>query len=140
MNTQDARVLALELVDRSKIAFLSTIDELGFPNIKAMLNLYHDKLEIVCFSTNTSSKRIKQILGNNKASVYYCDDEKFIGLLLVGKVEVVRDEEMRKKLWFEGSEIFYPLGIDDPDYSVLKFTTERCDLYNGAEIIQFSLE
>jgi len=140
METQKAQELALDLVNRSKIAFLSTIDNLGFPNIKAMLNLYHEKLGIICFSTNTSSKRVKQIEYNSKASVYFCDDEKYIGLLLIGKIEIVRDIKMRKKLWFEGSEAFYPLGIDDPDYSVLKFTTESCDLYNGKEIIQFLLE
>jgi len=140
MNREEAKTISLELVGRSKIAFLSTIDENGFPCVKAMLNLYHEELETVCFSTNTSSKRVAHINRNEKASVYFCDQEKFLGLLLIGRIRVVRDREARKKLWFEGSEAFYPLGVDDPDYSVLTFSTEKCDLYYGSGKIQFNIE
>jgi general stress protein 26 len=139
MNISEAQTLSLELVNRSTIAYLSTIDSFGFPFTKAMLNLYHLNLEMICFSTNTSSKRVKQINENSKASVYYCDEKKYVGLLLIGTIKVDRDICMRKSLWFEGSELFYPLGIDDPDYSVLQFKTEKCDLYNGKEIIQFNI-
>jgi len=137
MNIEEARLIAKELVQRSKIAFVGSVDSLGFPNIKAMLNLYHEGISSFGFSTNTSSKRVQQFNMNKKSSIYFCDDEKYLGLLLVGNMEVTRNKEMRNKLWFDGSELFYPLGIDDPDYSVIFFTTMNCDLYTGKEIIQF---
>lgn len=139
MTNEDAKKVSLDVIEHSKIAYLSTVDERGFPNVKAMLNLYHDDLHTFCFSTSTSSKRVKQILHNDKASIYFCDNEKFLGLMLIGNIIVSKDEILKKKLWFDGSELFYPLGITDPDYSVLKFTTLKCDLYTGKEIIQFGI-
>lgn len=129
-----------ELVQKSKIAMLGSIDGQEYPNIKAMLNLKTEGLKKIWFSTNTSSKRVAQLTKNNKSCVYYFDNESFMGLMLVGTVEVLRDEESRKKLWFDDSEKYYPKGINDPDYTVLCFTTERANFYHGLENISFTVE
>lgn len=127
----------LELVKKSKIAMLGNSDDNGFPNIKAMLNLKTEGLEKIWFSTNTSSKRVSLLRKNEKACVYYVDSESFEGLMLVGNIEVLQDEESRKMLWFDGCEKYYPLGINDPDYSVLCFSTQRGNYYHGLSNIDF---
>lgn len=131
---------SLDLVKNAKIALLGTIDEKGHPNIKAMLNLKTEGLRQIWFSTNTSSKRVQQILQNEKACVYYFTELNFMGLMLVGKIVPCYDEAIKKALWFEGSEIYYPLGINDPDYTVLCFTAERGDYYHNLEIRSFEIE
>lgn len=139
MEEQVALEQALALVKKSKIAMIGNNDELGFPNIKAMLNLKTDGLKKVWFSTNTSSKRVAQLKDNNKACVYYMDSENFMGLMLVGTIEVLQDEESRQMMWFDGSEMYYPLGINDPDYSVLCFTATRGNFYHGLKNINFTV-
>ncbi|RXV60381.1 general stress protein 26 [Fusibacter sp. A1] len=129
----------LTLVKNAKVAMLGTVDEQGHPNIKAMLNLKTDGLHRIWFSTNTSSKRVQQLLNNNKACVYYYTDNDFMGLMLVGKAEVMRDEASRKLLWFDGCEAYYPHGIDDPDYSVLRFTAESGHYYHNLEKLSFEV-
>lgn len=129
-----------ELVKKSKIAMLGTIDEHENPNIKAMLNLETEGLKKIWFSTNTSSKRVAQLLKNNKACVYYVDEENFMGLMIIGTVKVLQDEVSRKKLWFDGCEKYYPKGINDPDYSVLCFTAEMANFYHGLANINFEIE
>ncbi len=57
---------SLELVKNSKIAMLGTYDQEGYPNIKAMLNVSSEGLKEIWFSTNTSSKRVANILKNQK--------------------------------------------------------------------------
>jgi general stress protein 26 len=130
----------LEIIKSSKIALVGSIDSEGFPNIKAMMNLESEGLKKIWFSTNSSSKRVIYLKNNPKACVYYIDSEKFMGLMLVGKIEVTQDNELRKRLWAEGCEVYYPLGVTDPDYSVFCFTAERGNFYQGLQNIDFEIE
>lgn len=140
MDERNAIKQSVDLVQKSKIAFLGTKDQSNYPNIKAMLNLESNGLEDIWFSTNTSSRRVKDILNDPKACVYYVDQENFKGLMLVGEIEVLQDEESRKKLWFDGCEKYYPKGVNDPDYSVLHFKAQRGNFYHGLENVDFIVD
>ena len=49
-------------INKRKISFIGSIDENGFPNIKAMLKpRQHNGLKEFYFSTNTSALRTRQI-------------------------------------------------------------------------------
>jgi general stress protein 26 len=130
----------LRLIEKSKICMLGTNGENGFPNIKAMMNLKHEGLKKIWFSTNTSSKRVQQLRKDNRACVYYVDEKNFKGLMLVGTIEILQDIESKKKLWAEGAEVYYPLGVADPDYSVLCFTSKRGNFYHSLKNIDFEIE
>ena len=95
---QVARSKALELMERSTIAFLGSIDANGYPVMNAMFNAKHDGLRTEWFSTNTSSKRVQGLRQDNRASVYFVDDETFEGLLLVGTIELLQDDSSRRML------------------------------------------
>lgn len=121
-------------IQKQKTAFVASVDEEGFPNIKAMF--MPRKIEGNCFyfSTNTSSMRAQQFLKNEKASIYFYQRSRYRyeGLMLTGKMEVLQDPEIKKEIWRFGDTMFYKQGVDDPDYCVLKFTAEKgrhyCDL------------
>ena len=140
MSKRKAVTQCLELMEKSKICLLGTNGDDGFPNIKAMLNLKHKGLKNIWFSTNTSSKRVQQLKKDNRACVYYVDETNFIGLMLVGAIEILQDTKSRKMLWTEGAEIYYPLGVEDPDYSVLCFTAKSGNYYHGLKNITFEIE
>ena len=129
-----------ELIQKSKVAYLGSIDSKDFPNIKAMLNLKNEGLKKIWFSTNTSSRRVSVLKKNPKACVYYADTENFMGLMLTGTLEVCQDEESRKKVWFDGAERYYTEGINDPDYSVLCFTAQKGNFYHKQSNIDFDIE
>ncbi|MDD2516084.1 MAG: pyridoxamine 5'-phosphate oxidase family protein [Candidatus Gracilibacteria bacterium] len=124
-----------DLVKNSKIIFLSTIGKEGFPDTRAMINLENDNLKKIYFSTNTSSQKCKQIQGNNKASAYFFDDKNFLGLTLYGEIKIFQDKETKEKFWKPGFEIYYHLGVDDPDYSVLCL-----EVISGKYYANFSIE
>jgi pyridoxamine 5'-phosphate oxidase len=119
------------LIDETKNIIVCSIDDHGFPNAKAMFKTEHDGLKTFLFSTNTSSMRTQQFLQNEKASIYFCGQSKIHGLMLTGTMEVCTDHETRARLWCDGSEQYYPLGIDDPDYCVLRFTAQTGNYYNN---------
>ncbi|MCJ7650987.1 MAG: pyridoxamine 5'-phosphate oxidase family protein [Candidatus Lokiarchaeota archaeon] len=139
MEKQVAINQGLELVDRSAIAMLGTHGEDGFPNIKAMLKMENQGLNKIWFSTNTSSKRLAQIKKNPKVCVYFVDPNEFKGLMLVGNIKILQDKSSRQRLWREGFEKYYPLGVDDPDYSVLCFTSLWGNFYHGLSNKDFEI-
>ena len=115
----------------SSSAFLSYVDERGYPATRAMLVLEHDRVGTQYFSTNTSSGKVTALRNNSKAAVYYCEPDRFQGALFVGDVEVCTDEATKAFLWREGFEMYYPKGVTDPDYCVLKLTVHHGSHYHG---------
>ena len=130
----DLRVIE-KFVNRQKVSFICSIDENGFPNVKAMLKPRKvNGLKEFYFSTNTSSLRVKQFRSNPNASIYFYRKGliKYTGIMLVGRREVLIDQETKDMIWERGDTMFYKKGVTDPDYCVLKFTAEcgryYCDL------------
>lgn len=139
MGDEKAKEEALKLIERSTICILGTVDDDGFPNMRAMLNMEADGIKEVWFSTNTSSRKIQHLKKNPKACVYFVDFDKWMGLMLVGTIDVLQDIKSRKSLWREGFEKYYPKGIDDPDYSVLRFTAQWGRYYHALTHATFKL-
>lgn len=111
------------LVDRQAVAFVGSVDAEGYPAMKAMLApRVREGLKVFYFTTNTSSMRVAQYRRDPRASVYFCDSTTFEGLLFRGTMEVLQDAASRRLIWRGGDTEYYPLGVDDPDYCVLRFT------------------
>ena len=122
-------------VKKQKLSFIGSVDKNGYPNMKAMLKPRKiNGLKELYFSTNTSSLRVKQFQNNPNASIYFYHKGliKYTGVMLLGKMEVLTDQETKNMIWRKGDTMFYKKGVTDPDYCVLKFTVETgryyCDL------------
>jgi general stress protein 26 len=122
-------------IGRRKVAFIASVDGNGFPNVKAMLRPRKiEGMKTFYFSTNTSSIRVQQYQKNPQACIYFYRKWliKYQGVMLVGTMEVLETAEIKKELWRFGDKIFYPKGVTDPDYCILKFTANLgryyCDL------------
>lgn len=138
--TQEIQKEIQTLVEKAKIAYLGSVGDEGFPNVKAMLTRRRDGLWIHYFSTNTSSKRTAQFRKNPKACVYFCNEPKFMGLMLVGTLEVCTDSSHKELLWRPGDEMYYPKGVTDDDYCVYKFTAKYGNYYHGLSNTTFTKE
>ncbi len=124
------------LIDKQGVAFISSVDEEGFPNTKAMLPpRRREGIKVFYFSTNTSSMRVQQYKSNPKACLYFCDKRFFRGVMLKGTVEVLEDKESKEMIWQEGDTMYYSKGVADPDYCVLRIT-----IHSGRFYSQFKSE
>ena len=94
-------------------------------------------LKTVWFSTNTSSRRVADLRRNPRCCVYFCDEKRFKGLMLSGTATVRTDAEARRLLWRDGCEIYYPKGVNDPDYSAIEFRAETANYYEGLSNVNF---
>jgi len=123
-----------EFIKKQTVAFIASVDEDGFPNMKAMLVPRKIDGEDFYFTTNTSSMRVAQYKNNEKASIYFFNKGRFKyeGVMLIGEMKVLTDAETKKEIWRTGDKMFYRGGVTDPDYCVLKFTAKKgryyCDL------------
>ena len=120
-----------KFIDKQNVSFVTSVDEEGFPNIKAMLKpRKRNGLKEFYFSTNTSSLRVKQFRDNPNASIYFYHKGliKYEGVMLIGTMEVLTDQETKNMIWRRGDTMFYKKGVTDPDYCVLKFIEEELAL------------
>jgi len=139
--SKDILKTATSVVEKSTKAIIGSVDDDGYPNIKAMLSPRERKgVKEFYFSTNTSSLRVSQFLKNPKASVYFYDGRFFRGVMFRGKMEVLHDKEIKELIWREGDTLYYKLGVTDPDYCVLRFTSENGRLYENFRSNNFVVE
>lgn len=129
---RDAEKTIGNLIDKQSTSFISSIDDDGFPNTKAMLPpRKREGIKAFYFTTNTSSMRVTQYRKNPNASIYFCDKRFFRGVMLKGKMEVIEDSEIKEMIWQDGDTKYYSKGVTDPDYCVLKFTSESGRFYSN---------
>jgi general stress protein 26 len=129
------------MIDKTTVSIISSVDEEGFPNTKAMLPpRKREGIKHLYFTTNTSSMRVKQYTNNSKACVYFYDKRFFKGVMLKGTMEVLHDSKTKEMIWREGDEMYYPKGVTDPDYCVLKFTGQNGRYYSNFKSENFEIE
>ncbi len=152
LDEQEIREMCLNLLDNAWPAYLATGGEEG-PLIRAMFSLrnkerfpklipffanHRDDFMIV-FSTNTSSTKIRDIEKNPAVSVYYCMPEEWKGVSFSGRIEIVQDPELKKAIWHDGWERYYPGGYDDPDHTVLRLIPTIARGWTGSSTFRIEL-
>lgn len=133
MDETIAYQLSHELMENSDAVYLTTIDNQGFPQTRAMLNLRNTKLYdslinvfkghaddlLIYFTTNTSSIKMEQIKLKKSACAYFCRPKEWRGLMLQGNIEIITDPAIKQALWQDNWTMYYPTGVNDPEYTIL---------------------
>jgi general stress protein 26 len=129
------------MIDKTTVSLISSVDGVGFPNTKAMLPpRKREGIRHLYFTTNASSMRVRQYTDNSKACVYFFDKRLFRGVMLKGTMEVLYDSKIKEVIWRAGDEMYYPKGVTDPDYCVLKFTAQNGRYYSHYKSENFDIE
>lgn len=129
---RDAEKTIGNMIDKQSICYVSSVDEDGFPNTKAMLKpRKRNGIKEIYLSTNTSSLKVSSFRNNSKACLYFCDKRFFRGIMLKGTVEILEDQESKDMIWRVGDTMYYPEGKTDPDYCVIKFTSVSARYYSN---------
>ena len=154
MNEKEAKQLSRELMETAEAALLTTVAVNGFPYTRGMLNLRrteqfpgltkmfkeHQSNFLIYFTTNTPSAKMDQIRENPKVSVYYCKPNEWRGLMLGGTIEVVTDPGVKEAIWQNGWELYYPGGVYDPGYTILRLLPGFARYYQQMNFKQFNLK
>lgn len=142
------------IIEKSDAAVFSTVNEKGFPESRALLNLANKKkyprlvgkallIEgnriTLYFTTNTSSRKVLQLRKNQKSSLYFCIPGKFLGAGLCGEMIEVTDQKIKEDFWQTGWRIYYHKGASDPDYALIKFVSEDIRSWSHSAEHTFSI-
>ena len=150
---EEVKKSALKLISESKAAYLTTIDSNGFPITRAMFNLRNSEqfpefseffqnqedIFTLYISTNTSSAKVEHLKNNPLMCVYFCDADDFQGFMLGGSVEFIEDLKMKKKIWLDWWTRYYPKGVEDPDYTLLRLNPNTARYYYKLKQVNFEL-
>jgi len=137
---RDAEKTIGNMIDKISISIISSVDEVGFPNTKAMLPpKKREGIKHFYFTTNTSSMRVGQYINNDKACIYFFDKRFYRGVMLKGTMKVLEDEKSKEMIWQDGDEMYYSKGVSDPDYCVLKFTAQNGRYYSNFKSENFEI-
>jgi general stress protein 26 len=153
MDEHDTRQTSLELIESAEAAYLTSIDEDGFPQTRSMFNLRnkqkfpkltkifsdHTQDFMLLFTTNTSSTKISQIRNNPSVCVFFCKPAEFHSLALTGTIEIVDDAKIREALWHDGWERYYPGGPNDPDHTVIRLYPFKARGWYKSQIYSFKI-
>ena len=108
-------------------AVLSLTDENGYPTSATMSISKADGIHWLTFLTDANGVKAKRIAMSDKACVCLASSEYHISL--VGRVEIFTDEKNKKENWQEVITNHYGADFTDPDWAVLRFTTESYNLF-----------
>ena len=150
---EEAKISALKLISESKAAYLTTIDSDGFPITRAMFNLRNkeqfpefseffqnqEDIFTIYISTNTSSTKVEHLKNNPLLCVYFCDADNFQGFMLGGSVEFIDDIKLKKNIWLDWWTKYYPKGIEDSDYTLLRLAPKTGRYYYKLKQVNFKL-
>lgn len=119
------------LVQRTKFAHISYIDDEDKPQTKMVFCNFHKGMSTFYFSSNTSSHHVQLLSKIPKTCLYISDSVNFKGLMLNGEMIVHHDHDTKQLLWHDTDTMYYPKGVDDEDYTVLEFVVHSGRYYNG---------
>lgn len=60
--------------------------------------------------------------------------------MLKGTIEVLQDADSKQLIWKTGDTMYYPQGMTDPDYCVLKFTAAAGRYYSNFKSEDFTVK
>ena len=113
----------IEFISRQRTSIISSIDELGYPATRALIQPVLIDENNIYFATYTSSRKVAHYRNNSKACVYFYEKGKsFKGVEIKGNMVVLTEQQIKDKFWKPFFNRFYKNGVTDSEYCILKFT------------------
>jgi general stress protein 26 len=113
-------------MSETRYCALITLDETGHPQARTMDPFPPDSNMTVWFGTNSDSRKVKEILNNSKATLYYEAPDARGYVVLKGNAFMVDDSDKKLKHWKPEWKIFYPESKEN--YTLIKFIPEKLEI------------
>ena len=125
---------AAELLSKCGVVTLASVNEKGYPRIctvrKCAAEDFHD-IYFVSSKRSELNGKVTHFENNDKASVCYSLGGDSV--TLIGRVEFVADKELQSKIWDDFDRSFFPKGIGDPKFRLIKFHTLEATFWIGGK-------
>ena len=127
MSNGDLKKTILDFAASYQYSNLITMAEDGTPRGRMMAHLPLKDDMIIWYATGTQSRKVVEIDKNGAASVFYYRPTDHSSVSAIGKAEIGRDDETRKKMWQDAWSAFWKEGPSDPGYCLIKVTPKKME-------------
>lgn len=123
----------LEIIGKPHLAAFATTTEAGLPWVRYVFPVASDDMTIR-FSTFLTSRKVNHIRNNPEVHITcgVTDPENYDSYLQIqGTAVVSTDPDEKSDFWMDEFARYFR-GPDDPNYSIVKVTPYRIELYSAA--------
>ena len=138
MSTKTMKEKATELLQRCEVVVLASVNKEGYPRPVPMSKIATEGISTIWMSTGADSWKPIDFHANPKAGL--CFNEKGDSVVLTGEVEVVTDEQQKLALWQDWFIDHFPGGPTDPNYVLLKFTSNHATYWINGTFIHRNID
>ncbi|MFA4930504.1 MAG: pyridoxamine 5'-phosphate oxidase family protein [Patescibacteria group bacterium] len=132
MEQEKALLAAKELLVKTQLINLATVDTTGAPEVRMMLNGGTEGLDLWMI-TNASSSKMEHIGNDPRVCIFAADAEKLRGLKVCGEMEVIEDMAVKEKVWKEEWRQWYADGPADSEFVLMKLHAKRFVYSDGMD-------
>jgi general stress protein 26 len=121
-----------ELLTNFPIAFMVTVSD-GTPTARP-IGVVGDHAAFdgsLWFITDTRSRKVQAINAGAITSLLFQNDKEGAYLHLTGRASVVDDRARLEQLYTTLQRTWFPLGLDDPNITLLRFDVEQGDYWDS---------
>ena len=84
------------------------------------------------FMTDRRSRKVAEIERSGRLTLAYQHDPDRAYVTLVGRAVAIDDVEAKRAVWRPETYRWHPGGPEDPNNVLVRFTTDRIEMYSGA--------
>jgi general stress protein 26 len=130
MTAADWLEVARITVESKEYCFFITHSESGHANARLVQPFKPEEDFTIWFGTSPRSRKVREIAANDQVTVTYENAGDHAYVTLLGRAQVERDVDARRKYWRVEWARFWPAGPGDEDYVLIKFVPSRIELMN----------
>lgn len=126
------------IMKTAETAVIALIDKEGFPRASTISCLKTEGISHAWFATGLNTGKARCLEGNKKAGLCFCDGSN--NVTLMGTVEILTEPGIKKDMWLDWFIEHFPGGVDDSEYCILKFSTEKMVFWIDSEYKEMDLK
>lgn len=107
---------------------MALTDELGYPSASMITASRADGTNWIAFCTGIGANKPNRIRKDPRACIYLFENKSFSGISLTGKIEIITDLEIKRKMWYDELADNFN-GPEDNGLCVLMFKPERYNIF-----------
>lgn len=131
-------IIAARILMNTNEVFLSSVGAGGGPRSSIITKLRSEGHNVIYFGAPINSQKVQNIRQNHNASICYYSGLDSITLL--GRVEFVTDNTLRKQLWHEWCKKTNAIALNEYDFCPMKFTTTEATFWIRNKLSTFNYE
>jgi len=121
-----------KLVEKARVGMLTTIDGQQQMRSRPLHTVQMDEDGSLWFVVAAASPKAQEAIEHEgKVCLAYANSSDHEYVSITGHARVIRDSEMKQRLWNKMIDVWFPNGDKDPEIGLLKVTPERAEYWDG---------